>query len=264
MARISTAASSQKINFGYHAGLDSLAALTIGGWVFFPAAEDFSYIVGNVDATGNNGFSVQRSGGGFSANTNWLISARNTGVQIGYTTDNAVALNTWYWVVMVYDGSLSGDANRLKLYVDGVQKTLTFFGTIPAAIGASADDVCFFNNEAGGEFYPSVAVEDFKLFNVALTPNELIALSRGGMVRREALTLWPVLWGLHDPEIDLNGSGATGTLTNAPTRGGGPPRTLYSVKRAHRDPTEPPAGQPTMRRWQGIPGMNYQGRTPWR
>lgn len=34
--------------------------------------------------------------------------------------------------IMVYDGTLSGNSNRLKIFVNGVQQTLSFAGTIPA------------------------------------------------------------------------------------------------------------------------------------
>ncbi|GFE85215.1 apiosidase-like domain-containing protein [Steroidobacter agaridevorans] len=47
----------------------------------------------------------------------------------GYLTLSDTA---WHHVALVYDGTLSGNANRLKAYVDGVQRTLTFNGTVPA------------------------------------------------------------------------------------------------------------------------------------
>ncbi len=45
---------------------------------------------------------------------------------------STVTLDTWHYFVMVFDGSETGNANRLKGYVDGVLQTLTFTGTIPA------------------------------------------------------------------------------------------------------------------------------------
>lgn len=40
--------------------------------------------------------------------------------------------------IFVFDGTLSGNANRLKLYINGVQKTLSFTGTIPAVTTTNA------------------------------------------------------------------------------------------------------------------------------
>lgn len=232
MARSSIAASSQQINFGYHAALDSLAALTVCGWFRFTAHTDYSYVCGNLDTTGANGWSLQQSGGGLGGTDDILVTVRNAGVLgIGNTSDDSIVLNTWFWAAMIYDGSLSGDAARLKLYIDDTQKTLQFLvNPVPASIGASADDICLFYPEHATESYSSVEVEDLKLFNVALTPTEVAGLRRGRMARRANLKLWPVLWGLHSPEIDLAGSGLTGTITNTPARATSPPRTLYTPK----------------------------------
>lgn len=56
---------------------------------------------------------------------------RNPGNTYGYAT-NVLPLNTWTHVAMVFDGTAASNAARLKLYINGVQKTLTFSGTIPA------------------------------------------------------------------------------------------------------------------------------------
>lgn len=44
----------------------------------------------------------------------------------------SVSTSTKYIVSVVYDGSLVGNSNRLKIWLNGVQKSLTFTGTIPA------------------------------------------------------------------------------------------------------------------------------------
>lgn len=46
----------------------------------------------------------------------------------------ALTTSTYYMITVVYDGSQSTNANRLKLYVNGDLKTLAFTGTIPASI----------------------------------------------------------------------------------------------------------------------------------
>lgn len=45
--------------------------------------------------------------------------------------------STWHRVAAVWDGTLTGNAARLKMYVDGVQQTVTFAGTIPAGMWAN-------------------------------------------------------------------------------------------------------------------------------
>jgi len=55
------------------------------------------------------------------------------GTNVGYF---AFALTdvAWHSLVIHYDGSQTGNANRLKMWLDGVAKTLTFMGTIPAQL----------------------------------------------------------------------------------------------------------------------------------
>ena len=48
----------------------------------------------------------------------------------GYSTTH-LSLNVWYHLAVVYDGSASTDATRLKLYINGVQDVLTFLGMGP-------------------------------------------------------------------------------------------------------------------------------------
>jgi hypothetical protein len=55
----------------------------------------------------------------------------------GYTAAGALAIGTLVHLTMVFDGTLVGNANRLKFYVDGVNVPLTFFGTVPAVTASS-------------------------------------------------------------------------------------------------------------------------------
>lgn len=57
----------------------------------------------------------------------------------GSDTYATLTLNdiAWHHIAMVFDGTLTGNANRLKAYVDGVQKTLTFKGTVASTTTTS-------------------------------------------------------------------------------------------------------------------------------
>jgi predicted esterase len=51
----------------------------------------------------------------------------------GRTGANAITVGAWYHLAFVYDGTQTGNANRVKLYINGVQQTLNFDATtIPA------------------------------------------------------------------------------------------------------------------------------------
>lgn len=57
----------------------------------------------------------------------------------GHTSD-PLSPNTWYHIAIVYDGTQATDADRLKLFVDGSLKALTFLspGSVPAKTPSTA------------------------------------------------------------------------------------------------------------------------------
>src|SRR4029077_278075 len=55
----------------------------------------------------------------------------------GHFTSNDTS---WHLYSAVYDGTQTGNSNRLKIYMDGVQQTLTIDGTVPATIPTISGD----------------------------------------------------------------------------------------------------------------------------
>jgi len=58
----------------------------------------------------------------------WI--ADGTGAVVPYATTYAAELkaNAWYHVAVVFDGTQTGNANRLRVYIDGISQTLAFVG----------------------------------------------------------------------------------------------------------------------------------------
>lgn len=50
----------------------------------------------------------------------------------GYTNSVVITTGKWFHLAMVFDGTQTGNENRLKFYINGDQVALTFSGTIPA------------------------------------------------------------------------------------------------------------------------------------
>jgi hypothetical protein len=55
-------------------------------------------------------------------------------------------------IALVYDGSGAGNTDRLKLYIDGEARTLSFTGTIPATLGDMSARTVFLNKDSGGTY----------------------------------------------------------------------------------------------------------------
>lgn len=76
----------------------------------------------------------------------------------------------WHHVALVFDGSQTGNANRLKAYVDGTQETLTFNGTVGTT---TTSDTTPFNIGQIGVDYTYGMIDDVWLYSRALSGSEI-------------------------------------------------------------------------------------------
>ena len=104
--------------------------LSVTFWIK-PNGNGLYFLTGDDDAAQNTGWLIQTLN---SDNTNiaWFEGA---GGSFGKTTTGLVTSATWHQILVVYNGTLTGNANRLKIWIDGAAQTLTFTGTIPATLG---------------------------------------------------------------------------------------------------------------------------------
>lgn len=112
---------SGQIDCGDINALDSTTQFTFEAWVNIKSWQNWSGIFKD------NGKTVMETGDQVGALYCIIRNPTNT---YGYAT-NVLPLNTWTHVAMVFDGSQTTNAGKLKLFINGVQKTLTFSGTIP-------------------------------------------------------------------------------------------------------------------------------------
>jgi hypothetical protein len=89
-------------------------------------------------------------------------------------------INTWNHFVLVYDGTLIGDANRVKMYVNTVQLPLGFGGHFPATLTPQNIPLNF------GSLFPLATqfflgrVDLMGMWNVALSASQVAALYNSG------------------------------------------------------------------------------------
>jgi hypothetical protein len=97
----------------------------------------------------------------------------------GYTTDTPLSLNTWHSVVTVFDGAGASNADRLKIYVDGVQRVLTFVGTISTTTPDNARDLYLGLESESAIRYLSGDISSADFYNRALSASEVLDISQG-------------------------------------------------------------------------------------
>lgn len=104
----------------------------------------------------------------------------------GQTTNANMVIGQWYHVAMVYNGSETGNADRLKLYVDGVQKSLAFKGTIVSALQDSTASIKI--GKFGGtrdDFYRG-DIDEVMIFNRALSAADVANIHTNQSSRYDA------------------------------------------------------------------------------
>lgn len=91
----------------------------------------------------------------------------------GITTDANIIASAWYNIQIIYDGTQSTNANKLKLYLNGMQKTLSFVGTIPSSLQNAGG-----NLEIGGDSdlaaYFNVIIDEVRISSAARSVNWII------------------------------------------------------------------------------------------
>jgi hypothetical protein len=143
-------------------------------------------------------------------------SPADTGGNVGDTAAGVLTADAWHHLLLVFTGAGADNAARLRCYLNGTQRTLSFQGTIPASLTDSAGALCF------GEFVGLGRRLAGKLDDVALFAADRSADAAGLYAgTTDPATLAPAgLWRFEDqadPTADGSGNGNPGDLVNGPT-----------------------------------------------
>ena len=140
----------------------------------------------------------------------------------GYGTNStALSNNVWYNVTMVFNGALTGNANRLKAYLNGVELPLTYNGTVPSITTSMPISTFRIGQRYIATDHFLGNIDEASVFDYPLTSAEVLAI--GGTIPTDLslLSTPPTNWyrnGDNDtyPTITDVGSAASnnGTMTN--------------------------------------------------
>lgn len=154
------------------------------------------------------------------SNNSIYVMVGNGSNSYGYTAANAVSPGTWYHVAAVFDGTQTGDTNRLRLYINGVQQALSFSASGIPASTSSTNTAPFM---AGGEpscCYLNGTIDEVRVWNTALSADTINAwkdklLSNCHPNIANLVVYWP-LNNNTNPAVATAEAGTayTGTITN--------------------------------------------------
>jgi hypothetical protein len=138
----------------------------------------------NTKTTGNAFFSY----GSSNVFTTDIIFAWDTATsvlffQVNNGTDGAASFsyntfNTWINISVVYNGSLSGNSNRLKAYINGNEITLTYGSyTVPATTASPSSPLCrlgIYASDSSNAWGLNGRIATTQIYNRALSADEVL------------------------------------------------------------------------------------------
>jgi hypothetical protein len=173
------AASNQEVNFGAPAtgglaGLAGLAGLTVSAWVRVNTLREYGGVLSRYD-NNNTRWEMLEAGSFDGGSDDVACAVSDGGSSYGYTTGGILAAGAWNHWCMAFDGSGAANADRIKFYFNGLPQTLSFAGTIPAAVPTvtAALKGC---QGAGGFGWLDATVDDIRLYSRALPAAQVVAL----------------------------------------------------------------------------------------
>ncbi len=157
--------SSGSVSAGNVPALSGASKFTLEAWVKFNSTTPWSSVFYR------NGSGTNRIVLSTGTNNSLHVVVSNGVTNYANSANNVISPNQWYHVAMVYDGTQSTDAAKLKLYINGQQRTLTFGGgTVPATTGTTTAPMVIgaIDQGTGGNYLNGV-VDEVRVWNEALS-----------------------------------------------------------------------------------------------
>lgn len=180
--------------------IDGQDALSVSAWVRVDEYQTQRAVFSNYTPAGN-GILIETG----TVGNDVLIAINDGSNPFAMTSTDVYQTGDWHLWTVVYDGNGGTNEDKLKFYIDGVEKVLTFHNSIPATVGASAKDLTFGVSLDDEERYFIGAIDEIQLFDRSLSDDEmswlaLHAESGGGSYEVEDCD------DLQDVSLDLEGN----------------------------------------------------------
>ena len=152
---------------------NNVSQITYSAWVYFDNLNTQNFIM-FPDSGGGDGFGFFDYGNG----NIYFQSDNTTNSNRGYISNSGLySTNEWVHFAMVFDGTATGNSNRLKAYVNGNLLSLTFVGTIPSTTQSSSNNLLIGSRKDGNSL--NGKIDQVRIFNTALSSSDITTLTRG-------------------------------------------------------------------------------------
>lgn len=152
--------------------LNGASAFSVSGWVNPSSLAAVMSIFARWDYQTQGQFTVQLLTTG-EIRTFICSTITDGGGHLVASTNASITTGNWVYITVVYDGSLTGNTNRVKIYKNGTLLTLTSSGTINATLTTPTST--FKIGKLGGtvtQFFTG-AIDEVGIWNRALSADEI-------------------------------------------------------------------------------------------
>jgi hypothetical protein len=163
-------ATNQQIN-GTTTVAKNLTNFSMAGWIRRPSSA-------SIQVFGFNENLFHRTALSHASDNIIYASLANGAGSLGSVSKN---ITGWNHYCLAFDGSQSGNADRLKFYLNGISESLTFTGTIPATTSNNADNEIFRigRTPLGGGSWSTGDFAELGMWQTTLTAEEVASLAKG-------------------------------------------------------------------------------------
>jgi hypothetical protein len=209
MARAFT--TNQQIN-GTTTVAKNLTNFSMAGWVRRPSIGSIQFFGFSESGTSHRTDFIYNSDN----RVYFVIS--NGSLAFGTTLQN---LTGWHHLAFTFDGSQTGNSNRLKGYFDGVARTLSFSGTIPATTSNNAlvDTLRIGRYQSQG-LWSNGDFAELGMWQATLTAEEVASIAKGmtcDKIRPQSLVYYtPLIREIQDLARGMTLTDTNSTVANHP------------------------------------------------
>ena len=167
----------RKINTTNIVGTENVQHLTVSLWIN-PLTHNADFpglAVKGVEGSGSSRYGITLGPVG-DYNIHALMG--NNSNAGGYTSNNIIQKNRWYHVAMVYNGTGATNTDKLKLYLNGVSQSLTYYGILASSTPTNGEGLLIGNDPSGGNTLRifNGTIDEVRIYNRSLSSSEILEL----------------------------------------------------------------------------------------
>ena len=145
--------------------INNIPALTFETWVYLDQIRD--QVIYRRQGLNNQDMAIDLKADG-------SIQCFMDGSNFGQTPASVLNINQWYHIAMVFDGNGAGNSDRMKIYVNGNEQTLSFTGTMPSTSPNAELEEAFLGSLRGTSMFLDGTLDEFRIWKTARTQAEIL------------------------------------------------------------------------------------------